>query len=363
MRQRGRQAPVVVLSEQERETLERWARRPKSAQALALRCRIVLAAAAGESNEEIAARLACNRNTVGKWRGRFVERRLDGLHDEPRPGKPRTISDEDVERVIVKTLEETPAAATHWSTRSMAQATGMSQTAVSRIWRAFGLKPHLVETFKLSPDPQFIDKVRDIVGLYLNPPDAAVVLCVDEKSQIQALDRSAPILPLMPGTPQRRTHDYRRYGTTNLYAALDLASGNVIADLTARHRAEEFRRFLNLIDKTVPAHLDVHAVVDNSSTHKTPAVQRWLLRHPRFTFHFTPTYSSWLNLVERWFAELTSKWLRRSTHRSVKELVASIRTWITNWNDDPKPFVWHKTADEILHNLASYCQRITDSGH
>jgi len=226
----------VVLSEQERETLERWARRPKSAQALALRCRIVLAAAAGDSNEEIAARLACNRNTVGKWRGRFVERRLDGLHDEPRPGKPRTISDEDVERVIVKTLEETPAAATHWSTRSMAQATGMSQTAVSRIWRAFGLKPHLVETFKLSPDPQFIDKVRDIVGLYLNPPDAAVVLCVDEKSQIQALDRSAPILPLMPGTPQRRTHDYRRYGTTNLYAALDLASGNVIADLTARHR-------------------------------------------------------------------------------------------------------------------------------
>jgi len=363
MRQRGRQAPVVVLSEQERETLERWARRPKSAQALALRCRIVLAAAAGESNEEIAARLACNRNTVGKWRGRFVERRLDGLHDEPRPGKPRTISDEDVERVIVKTLEETPAAATHWSTRSMAQATGMSQTAVSRIWRAFGLKPHLVETFKLSPDPQFIDKVRDIVGLYLNPPDAAVVLCVDEKSQIQALDRSAPILPLMPGTPQRRTHDYRRYGTTNLYAALDLASGNVIADLTARHRAEEFRRFLNLIDKTVPAHLDVHVVVDNSSTHKTPAVQRWLLRHPRFTFHFTPTYSSWLNLVERWFAELTSKWLRRSTHRSVKELVASIRTWITNWNDDPKPFVWHKTADEILHNLANYCQRISDSGH
>jgi transposase len=330
---------------------------------LALRCRIVLAAAAGESNEEIAARLACNRNTVGKWRGRFVERRLDGLHDEPRPGKPRTISDEDVERVIVKTLEETPAAATHWSTRSMTQATGMSQTAVSRIWRAFGLKPHLVETFKLSPDPQFIDKVRDIVGLYLNPPDAAVVLCVDEKSQIQALDRSAPILPLMPGTPQRRTHDYRRYGTTNLYAALDLASGNVIADLTARHRAEEFRRFLNLIDKTVPAHLDVHVVVDNSSTHKTPAVQRWLLRHPRFTFHFTPTYSSWLNLVERWFAELTSKWLRRSTHRSVKELVASIRTWITNWNDDPKPFVWHKTADEILHNLANYCQRISDSGH
>jgi transposase len=363
MGQRGRQAGVVVLSEQERETLARWARRPKSAQALALRCRIVLAAAEGETNTAIAVGLGCTPDTVGKWRARFVARRLDGLHDEPRSGKPRTISDEDVERVIVKTLEEPPAAATHWSTRSMAQATGMSQTAVSRIWRAFGLKPHLVESFKLSPDPQFIDKVRDIVGLYLNPPDAAVVLCVDEKSQIQALDRSAPILPLMPGTPARMSHDYKRYGTTNLYAALDLASGNVIADLTARHRAEEFRRFLNLIDKTVPAHLDVHVVVDNSSTHKTAAIQRWLLRHPRFTFHYTPTYTSWLNLVERWFAELTNKWLRRGTHRSVKEIVASIRTWITNWNDNPKPFVWHKTADEILDSLAVYCQRISDSGH
>ena len=295
MGRRGRQGPVVVSSEQERETLERWARRPKSAQALALRCRIVLAAAAGEPNTVIAVRLGCASDTVGKWRARFAERRLDGLHDEPRPGKPRTIGDDDVERVLVKTLEETPAAATHWSTRSMAQATGMSQTAVSRIWRAFGLKPHLVESFKLSPDPQFIDKVRDIVGLYLNPPEAAVVLCVDEKSQIQALDRSAPILPLLPGTPARMSHDYKRYGTTNLYAALDLASGNVIADLTARHRAEEFRRFLNLIDKTVPAHLDVHVVIDNSSTHKTPAIQRWLLRHPRFSFHYTPTYSSWLN--------------------------------------------------------------------
>ena len=363
MAQRGRPSARVVLSEQERETLERWARRPKSAQALALRCRIVLAAAAGETNTGIAERLGCSPATVGKWRTRFAERRLDGLQDEPRPGKPRTISDREVERVIVKTLEETPKNATHWSTRSMAQATGMSQSAVSRIWRAFGLKPHLTEHFKLSPDPQFIDKVRDIVGLYLNPPEAAVVLCVDEKAQIQALDRSAPILPLLPGTPQRRTHDYRRYGTTNLYAALDLASGNVIADLTARHRAEEFRRFLNLIDKTVPAHLDVHVIIDNSSTHKTPSIQRWLLRHPRFHFHYTPTYSSWLNLVERWFAELTSKWLRRATHRSVKELVASIRTWITNWNDEPRPFVWHKTADEILDNLAAYCARIADSGH
>jgi transposase len=268
-----------------------------------------------------------------------------------------------VERVIVKTLEEQPANATHWSTRSMAAATGMSQTAVSRIWRAFGLKPHKVEDFKLSPDPQFIDKVRDVVGLYLNPPDAAVVLCVDEKSQIQALDRTAPVLPLMPGVPERRTHDYVRNGTTNLYAALNVASGQVISSMTQRHRAEEFRRFLNLIDKSVPEHLDVHVVLDNSSTHKTPAIKRWLVAHPRFTFHFTPTYSSWLNLVERWFAELTTKWIKRGTHRSVRELVASIRTWITSWNDDPRPFVWHKTADEILDSLAAYCARITDSGH
>lgn len=356
-------APPVVLTDVERETLERWARRHSSAQALALRCRIVLACAEGGSNTEIAGRLGVTRATVAKWRTRFVERRLDGLHDEPRPGGPRTITDDDVERIIVKTLEETPRDATHWSTRSMAQATGMSQSAVSRIWRAFALKPHLVDDFKLSPDPQFIDKVRDVVGLYLNPPDAAVVLCVDEKTQVQALDRSAPVLPLIPGTPERRTHDYKRNGTTNLYAALDVASGNVIADLTPRHRSEEFRRFLNLIDKNVPEGLDVHVVLDNQSTHKTPSIQRWLVRHPRFHLHFTPTYSSWLNLVERWFAELTNKWLRRGTHHSVRELTASIRTWITNWNDDPKPFVWHKTADEILDSLANYCDRISDSGH
>jgi transposase len=239
----------------------------------------------------------------------------------------------------------------------------MSQSAISRVWRAFALKPHLVDEFKLSPDPLFIEKVRDIVGLYLNPPDAAVVLCVDEKTQVQALDRTAPILPLIPGTPERRTHDYKRNGTTNLYAALDIASGNVIADMTPRHRAEEFRRFLNLIDKQVPDHLDVHVVLDNQSTHKTPSIQRWLVRHPRFHLHFTPTYSSWLNLVERWFAELTTKWLKRGTHHSVRDLVASIRTWITNWNDEPKPFVWHKTADEILDSLANYCNRISDSGH
>jgi transposase len=353
----------VVLGGEDREVLERWARRPRSSQALALRCRIVLAAADGEPTIRIAERLGCSRNTVSKWRGRFARRGFDGLHDEPRPGKPRSIGDDRIERVIVKTLEEQPADATHWSTRSMAAATGMSQSAVSRIWRAFGLKPHQSESFKLSPDPQFIDKVRDIVGLYLNPPEAAVVLCVDEKAQIQALDRSAPILPLMPGVPERRTHDYVRNGTTNLYAALDVASGNVIADTSPRHRAEEFRRFLNVIDSSVPAHLDVHVVLDNSSTHKTPQIQRWLLRHPRFTLHFTPTYSSWLNLVERWFAELTEKWIKRGAHRSVKDLVASIQTWITNWNQNPKPYTWHKSAEEILTTLAAYCQRISDSGH
>jgi len=290
-------AVQVVLSDEEREVLERWAQRPKSAQSLALRCRVVLACAEGATNAGVAERLGITVTTVRKWRGRFAKHRLDGLHDEPRPGAPRSVLDQDVEAVIVKTLEQSPTGATHWSTRSMAASTGMSQSAVSRIWRAFGLKPHLSESFKLSPDPLFIDKVRDIVGLYLNPPDAAIVLCVDEKSQIQALDRTSPVLPLVPGTPERRTHDYRRYGTTNLYAALDTASGKVITDLTARHRAAEFQRFLNLINRQVPDELDVHVIVDNSSTHKTPAVQRWLVRHPRFTLHFTPTYSSWLNLV------------------------------------------------------------------
>ena len=356
-------AVQVVLSDEEREVLERWARRPKSAQSLALRCRVVLACAEGATNAGVAERLGITVTTVRKWRGRFAKHRLDGVHDEPRPGAPRSVLDQDVEAVIVKTLEQSPTGATHWSTRSMAASTGMSQSAVSRIWRAFGLKPHLSESFKLSPDPLFIDKVRDIVGLYLNPPDAAIVLCVDEKSQIQALDRTSPVLPLLPGTPERRTHDYRRHGTTNLYAALDTASGKVITDLTARHRAAEFQRFLNLITRQVPDELDVHVIVDNSSTHKTPAVQRWLVRHPRFRLHFTPTYSSWLNLGERWFAELTNKWLRRGTHRSTKELEAAIRSWAANWNDNPRPFIWHKTADEILESLAAYCQRISDSGH
>ena len=353
----------LQLTDEERATLERWARRPKSAQALALRCRIVLACAEGGHNTEVAARLGVDRTTVNRWRARFVVDRLEGLSDEPRPGTPRTIDDERVEAVIVKTLEEAPTDATHWSTRSMAKATGMSQSTISRMWRAFGLKPHLSESFKLSTDPLFVEKVRDIVGLYLNPPEGALVLCVDEKSQIQALDRTAPVLPLRPGLPERRTHDYVRGGTTNLYAALDVASGKVISEMTDRHRAEEFRHFLNLVNRSVPEHLDVHLVVDNVSTHKTPEIHRWLVRHPRFHLHFTPTYSSWMNLVERWFAELTNKWLRRGTHRSTKELEASINGWIDRWNDDPKPFVWHKSADEILGTLAAYCARISDSGH
>ena len=362
-RRRGPKLPELALTDEERTTLERWARRRTSGQALALRCRIVLACAEGASNQAVATRLGISRPTVTKWRSRFVARRLEGLADEPRPGAARTITDAQVEQVLVMTLETTPADATHWSTRSLARQVGMSQSAISRIWRAFGLKPHLVDTFKLSTDPQFIDKVRDVVGLYLNPPQAAMVLCVDEKTGVQALDRTAPILPLLPGTPQRQTHDYTRHGTTNLYAALDVASGKVISQMTPRHRAIEFKRFLAHVDRAVPAELELHVICDNSSTHKTPGIQRWLLAHPRVHLHFTPTYSSWLNLVERWFAELTTKWLRRGTHRSVAELERSIQTWIDTWNDDPRPFVWTKTADEILDTIAAYCQRINDSAH
>ena len=338
----------VELSDAERAQLESWTRRRTSAQALALRSRIVLLAAEGHNHREIARELGIDRNTVAKWRSRFVEHRLDGLTDEPRPGRPRMITDEQVEEVIVRTLETTPKDATHWSTRSMAAEVGLTQSAVLRIWKAFGLQPHRQETWKLSKDPLFIDKVRDVVGLYLNPPERAVVLCVDEKSQIQALDRSAPILPMLPGTPERATHDYKRSGTSSLYAALNLTTGTVIGALHSRHRAIEFKKFLATIDRDVPADLAVHLVLDNSSTHKTPAIQRWLAAHPRFVLHFTPTSSSWLNLVERWFAELTTKKLRRGAHRSVRQLNTDIRAWIETWNDDPRPFVWTKTADQIL---------------
>jgi transposase len=356
-------AVAIRLSDEERGRLEGWARRRTSAQALALRSRIVLLAAQGLSNTEIARRLGISRPPVTKWRSRFAEHRLDGLVDEPRPGRPRTVTDEQVEEVIVKTLETTPRDATHWSTRSMASEVGLTQSAVLRIWRAFGLQPHRQDTWKLSKDPQFIDKVRDVVGLYLNPPERAVVLCVDEKSQIQALDRSAPILPMLPGVPERATHDYKRAGTSSLYAALDLATGQVIGALHSRHRAIEFKQFLQTIDREVPSELDIHVVLDNSSTHKTPAIKRWLLAHPRFVLHFTPTSSSWLNLVERWFAELTTKKLRRGAHRSVRALNTDIRAWIQTWNDDPKPFVWTKTADQILESISRYCNRINESRH
>jgi transposase len=356
-------AVEVVLDADEREQLESWARRPKSAQALAQRSRIVLAAAEGLKNTEISRRLSLDHATVRKWRSRFAEHRLDGLLDEPRPGRPRTISDAQVEAVIIKTLESTPKDATHWSTRSMAAQLGLSQSAVSRIWRAFGLQPHRSETWKLSKDPQFVAKVRDVVGLYLDPPERAVVLCVDEKSQIQALDRTAPILPLLPGTPERATHDYKRSGTSSLYAALDIATGKVIGSLHARHRAIEFKKFLVTLDREVPSELEVHVILDNSSTHKTPAIQRWLLAHPRFVLHFTPTSSSWLNLVERWFSELTTKKLRRGTHRSVHQLNTDIRAWIEHWNENPRPYVWTKPADQILDSIARYCTRINDSRH
>lgn len=312
---------------------------------------------------EVSRRLGVTADTVRTWRRRFLERGLDGLSDEPRPGVPRKITDADVERVIGKTLVEKPKNATHWSTRSMAAATGMSQSAISRIWRAFALAPHRSRTFKLSTDPLFIDKVRDVVGLYLDPPEKALVLCVDEKSQIQALDRSQPVLPMVPGVPERRSHDYVRAGTTILFAALEVATGKVIGSPHRRHRAVEFKKFLTKLDKEVPVDLDVHLILDNYVTHKTPAVKKWLLVHPRFHLHFTPTSSSWLNLVERWFAELTQKKLKRGVHRSVQALERDIRNWLADWNEHPRPFVWTKTADEILDKVAACCRRISDSGH
>jgi transposase len=367
---RGRPKQTPVLTDVDRETLERWARRPLSPQSLACRSRIVLASATGVTDQSIAGQEGVKVATVRKWRTRFLAKRLDGLVDEDRPGAPRTIGDDAVEALIVKTLDSKPGvdghgvAATHWSTRSMAAATGMTQTAVSRVWRAFGLKPHLVDTFKLSNDPLFVEKVRDVVAMYLNPPEAAVVLCVDEKTGIQALDRTAPILNLRTGdSPERRSHDYVRNGTTNLFAALDVASGKVITSMSDQHRAIEFRSFLNKVNRSVPAELDVHLVLDNVSTHKAPEIKRWLIRHPRFHVHFTPTYSSWMNLVERWFAELTVKWLRRGTHHSVADLETAIGYWTSTWNDNPRPFVWHRTADEILDKLARYCERISNSGH
>jgi transposase len=361
---RGRPLAPITLTDEQRAVLARWCRRPKTAAGLAMRARIVLAGAEGLSNLEVAERVGCHPATVTKWRARFVASGLAGLADEYRSGRPRTISDDHVEAVVTKTVEELPAdGSTHWSTRSMAQASGLSQTAISKIWRAFGLKPHRVDTFKISTDPHFVDKVHDVVGLYLNPPERAIVLCLDEKTGIQALDRTQPSLPMLAGSPATATHDYVRNGTIDLFAALNVGTGEVITRTDRRHRAIEFRKFLDLVADQVPTHVDVHVILDNASTHKTPAIHRWLKRHPRFELHFTPTSSSWLNLVERWFAELTNKKLRRSAHRSVKDLADDLITWAETWNDNPRPFVWRKTADEILENLARYCQRIMNSAH
>lgn len=359
----GRPKVPVVLREEERLMLTQWTQRRKTAQALALRARLILRCADGVTNGSVAKELRISQQTVCKWRRRFAEQRLAGLLDEPRPGAPRQVSDATVERVLTRTLESAPQDATHWSTRGMAKASGLSQSTISRIWRAFALQPHRTKSFKLSKDPLFIDKVRDIVGLYLNPPDRALVLCVDEKAQIQALDRSQPVLPMRPGQVERRSHDYKRHGTTTLFAALDTASGRVLGEFHRRHRAVEFRKFLETIEENVPPSLEAHLILDNYGTHKTPAIRRWLVRHPRFHVHFTPTGGSWLNLVERWFAALTEKQLRRGVHRSTRELEAAIRHYLDLTNRDPRPFVWTKTADQILANLARFCKRISDSGH
>jgi transposase len=353
----------LELTVQENNQLMEWTRRHKTSQALALRSRIILACAHGASNVEAARRLRVTKQTVGKWRSRFIERRLDGLLDEPRPGAPRQVDDAKIEQLIATTLNERPREATHWSTRLLASKLRISQSTVSRVWRAFGLQPHRTETFKLSTDPLFIDKVRDIVGLYLNPPTQAMVLCVDEKSQIQALDRTQPILPLAPGLPERRTHDYERHGTTTLFAALDLATGQVIGELHRRHRSKEFLAFLRTVEANVPAELDVHLVMDNYGTHKTPSVKAWLARHSRFHVHFTPTSASWLNLVERWFALISERHIKRGTHRSTIELERAIHQYLNIYNEDPKPFIWTKSADQILASVARFCKRISDSGH
>jgi transposase len=359
----GRPKKALELTADEREKLVLLSRRPKSSQALAMRARIVLQCAEGLANDKVAQKLGVTRPTVGKWRERFCLRRLEGLPDEPRPGAPRSISDEQVEDVVTKTLESMPDHSTHWSTRLMAQKAGLSQTAVVRIWHAFGLQPHRVENFKLSKDPQFVEKVRDIAGLYMSPPDNAIVLCVDEKSQVQALNRTQPILPLGPGVPARQSHDYERHGVTSLFAALNVATGEAIAKCHRRHRHQEFLKFLTVIDSTLPGDAEIHLVMDNYGTHKVKKVRQWLTRHPRYHVHFTPTSGSWLNLVERLFADVTQRCVRRGTHTNVAQLEKAMLAYLDQRNRDPKPFVWTADADLILGKVQRLCERISNSGH
>jgi transposase len=343
-----------MVSPAQRVELERIARQSRSARSAAFRARIVLECASGASNAAVAAKLRTTGFTVGLWRNRFIAEGVAGLGDEPRPGAPREIGDEKIERIVRLTLENAPKGATHWSSRMLAAKTGLSQSTISRIWRAFGLKPHRAEGFQLSSDPLLVDKVRDIVGLYLDPPHHALVLCVDEKSQIQALSRTQPVLPMRVGQLERRTHDYTRHGVTSLFAALDIATGKVLGKCYRRHRSVEFLDFLKKIDTAVPADLDIHLVLDNYGTHKTALVRRWLLNRPRYHLHFTPTHASWLNQVERWFALLTDRQIKRASHASVQELEDAIREFIKVHNQHPKPFRWTKTADQILASIARF---------
>lgn len=363
MKAKGRPRQEIELGEVEAAELKRLVRKHTLERNISTRAQIVLLCAEGMTDRQVAERLNVCQRTVGNWRKRFLAAGLSGLSDAPRSGAPRSISDEEVEKIIKLTLESLPGDATHWSTRSMARQSGMSQTAVSRIWRAFGLKPHLVDTFKISTDPFFVEKVRDVVGLYMSPPQNAIVFCVDEKSQIQALDRTQPLLPMRPGQAERRTHDYKRYGTTTLFAALDTLSGKLIGQCFPRHRSEEFKKFLASVEKNIPKELDIHIILDNYGTHKTKLVQQWLLKHPRVQLHFIPTSSSWLNMIERWFAELTNKQIKRGVHRSVKALEEAINAFIAATNENPKPFVWLKTADQIIEAVGRFCERIYNSGH